>query len=142
MKFFLTIGTVLLACSGMFAQNSQPAQSGNQTTGVSSGMKMGPGQKSQSMSNMNTRMQQMQTEMQDLKTKIAKMRADAEKVQDPNTKTALLDNADIWQQFVDHMQAHMTMMRGMRPGGRMGSGMMMQQKKPPAGTTGQTPNPQ
>ena len=45
------------------------------------------------------------------------MRRDAEKVSDANTKAALLDNADMWQQFLDHMQARMKQMHEMR--GRM-----------------------
>ncbi len=137
MKFFLTIGTVLLACSAMFAQNSQPSQA----TSQSSGTKAGSAQTSQSASGMQTHMQQMQTEMQNMKAKIAKMRSDAQRVQDTNTKTALLDNADLWEEFVNHMQSHMDMMQRMHPSGRMGRGMTMQPKKKPQGTTGETPNP-
>ena len=134
MKATLMMGTLLLACGSMLAQSSQTQQPSGQSMGMS-GMNMGSSQKSQGMSDMH---QQMQADMQQMKSHIDKMRADAQKVQDPDTKTALLDNADMWDQFMNRMQSHMQMMEGMHQGGMTG----MHHKKSQS-TTGKssTPNP-
>lgn len=147
MKVYVLVGTLLLACGSMLAQSSQAPQSGGQSTGMSQGMKMGNAQKAPGMAGMKDHMQQMQAEMQQMKSRVGKMRSDAEKVQDANTKAALLDNADMWEQFMNHMQSHMSMMMkgGMHHGGMMsGKGGMMGGKKsqtPPSDQTAK-PNPQ
>jgi TolA-binding protein len=140
MKVCLLVGTLLFACGSMLAQTSQPPQSGGQSTGMSKDMKMGTGQKTPGMTGMKDHMQQMQAEMQEMKSRVEKMRTDAEKVQDANTKAALLDNADMWEQFMNHMQSHM----GMMMKGSMHHGGMMQHKKTPSSQPAQStpPNPQ
>jgi molecular chaperone GrpE (heat shock protein) len=100
------------------------------------------------MAGMKHHDEQMQAEMQEMKSRIAKMRSDAEKVQDPNTKTALLDNVEMLEHFVNHMQSHMEMMM---KGGAMhhmepmsGNGEMKPGSKPQPRPTGQpsAPTPQ
>lgn len=126
MRTYLAVAMLLLACGGLFAQPSQSGQSsGQQSTGMS-GMNMGSSQKSQGMSDMH---QQMQTDMQQMKAQIDKMRSDAQKVQDSSTKAALLDNADLWDQFLTRMQSHMQMMEGMHHGEKTG---VHHKKTPPA----------
>ena len=72
-----------------------------------------------------------------MKVRVETMRSNAEKVKDPNTKAALLDNADMWDQFMNQMQTHMSMMMkgGMQHGG------MTHGKKSPANTSSQTSTP-
>jgi hypothetical protein len=82
--------------------------------------------------------QQIQTDMQQMKAQIENMRAAAQKVKDSSTKTALLDNADLWDQFLTRMQSHMQMMEGMHHGGMAG----MHHKKSPTNSGGtSTPTP-
>lgn len=131
MKVYLALGTLLLACGTMLAQVSEPQPTGH-STGMPSNMQMGSAEKSKGMS--GNHMEQMQADMQLMKSQIDKLRADAQKVQDANTKTALLDNVDMWEQFMNRMQSHMDMM------GKTG---MMHCKKPQSPASGQTstPNP-
>lgn len=142
MKAYVLVATLLLASGSMLAQSTQAS---GQSAGMSQGMKADNAQKSSKMAGMQEHMQQMQAQMQEMKTRIDKMRSDAEKVQDANTKAALLDNADMWEQFMKQMQSHMDMMEkgGMRHGGMKG-GAMMNKKKTPSPKPGQptTPNPQ
>lgn len=141
MKVNLVIGTILLACGSMLGQSSQPTQPNGQSTGMPSDMQMGSAQKSKGMTGMKHHKGQMQIEMQEMKSQIEKMRSDAEKVQDPNTKAALLDNADMWEHFRHHMQSHMDMMKGggMHDMGMMsGKGDMNHCMKPQPQQTGQT----
>lgn len=134
MKIYAAFGTLLFACSVMLAQSSQSQPEG-QSTGTS--MQTGSAQKSQEMSGMKSHMEQMQADLQQMKSRVAKMRSDTQKVHDPNTKAALLDNADMWDQLMNHMQAHMDMMKG-------GTTMHHGGKKPQSSQPGQpsTPNPQ
>lgn len=135
MKVYLAVGTLLLVCGSMLAQNSKPPQTSGQSTGMPPDMKMGSAQKSKGMPDMKSHMAEMQADMQQMKSRIEKMRSDAEKVQDANTKTALLDNADMWDHFMSQMQSHMDMM--MKGGGMHHEGMMHSKKPktPPAGQT-------
>lgn len=140
MKLSLMIGTLILACGSMVAQSTPSAQTSGQPKSMP-GMKMGSGQKSQEMTGMRDHMQQMQAEMQQMKSRVEKMRSDAEKVQDANTKAALLDNADMWDQFMNHMQSHMDMMKEGMHHDMKGHGMM--QKTPSSKPSQSTPpNPQ
>jgi TolA-binding protein len=144
MKNYLALGVLLLASCTVLAQSTQSSQSSGQSTGMA-GMQMGPGQKGQGqgMSQMHQQhMKEMQADLQQMKSQIDKMRADAQKVQDANTKTALLDNADMWDQFVTRMQSHMQMM--MQSGGMHHGGMGMQHKKsqPASGTQAPANPPQ
>jgi TolA-binding protein len=122
MKLYVMLGTVLLACGSMLGQSTQPSQAVGQPVGTPSDMQMGSTQKSKGMADMKDHKDQMQAEMQQMKRRIEKMRSDAEKVQDPNTKAALLDNADMWEHFSHHMQSHMDMM--MKGNGMHKMGMM------------------
>jgi molecular chaperone GrpE (heat shock protein) len=109
----------------MVGQSSQPSQAGGQSTGMPSNMNMGDEKKSEDMpamkDHMKDHMAQMQAEMKQLKARIEKMRANAEKVQDKNTKAALLDNVEMWEHFMSQMHSHMQMMNG---GGMHHMGMM------------------
>lgn len=112
MKVYLTVGTMLLACASLAGQSSPSPQSNGQSTGMPSGMHMGEGKKSKDMCPMKDHMEQLQAEMKQMKSRIEKMRTDAEKVPDQNTKAALLDNVEMWEQFMSRMQSHMEMMNG------------------------------
>ncbi len=137
MKLFVILGTLLLACTSMVAQSTTPPPSGKPTD-MPPGMKMESAQKSHDMSDMKSHMEEMKTEMEQMKTRTEKMRTDAEKVQDPNTKAALLDNADMWDHFMSQMQSHMDMM--MNGGGMHHEGMMSEKKGTTHGTMhGKTP---
>ncbi|MDT8069541.1 MAG: hypothetical protein ROO76_15360 [Terriglobia bacterium] len=145
MKIYVALGVILLASSFTLAQSTQSQQTGDQSKGMSPNMQMGSTQKSQGMQGMKDHMQEMQAEIQQMKSRVEKMRSDAEKVQDANTKAALLDNADMWDQFMNHMQSHMGMMmkEGMHHGDMKGHGMMHDKNAPsskPSQST--TPNPQ
>lgn len=122
MKLYVLIGTMLLACGSMLGQSTQPSQAVGQPNGMPQDMQMGSAQKSKGMADMKNHKEQMQAEMQEMKRRIEKMRSDAEKVQDPNTKAALLDNAQMWEHFRHHMQSHMEMM--MKGDGMHKMGMM------------------
>ncbi len=129
MKDWLALGVLFLASCTVVAQNNQ------QSTGMA-GMQMG--QKGQGMSQMHQQhMQEMQADLQQMKSQVDKMRADAQKVQDANTKAALLDNADMWDQFVNRMQSHMQMM--MQGGGMHHGRMGMQHKKSKSSSDTQAP---
>lgn len=139
MKVYVMIGTLLIACGSTLAQTSEPSQTGKQSMTMPSDKKMESAQKPHGMPDMNNHMEQMQAEMQQMKARIEKMRSDAEKVKDANIKATLLDNADMWDQFIKHMQEHMGMMKG---AGMHHPGMMHGEKpmSPPAGQPSQ-PNP-
>jgi len=122
MKLYVLIGTMLLACGSMLGQNAQSSQAVGQPAGTHSDMQMGSAQKSKGMADMKNNKEQMQAEMQEMKRRIEKMRSDAETVQDPNTKAALLDNVEMWEHFRHHMQSHMEMM--MKGDGMHKMGMM------------------
>ncbi len=138
MRIYLVLSMLLLGGCIMLAQTTQSSQSSGQSTGMS-GMKMSSGQKTQGTQGMSEmqqqHMQQMQADIQQMKSQIEKMRADAEKVQDANAKAALLDNTDMWDQFLTKMQSHMQMMHG----GMRHEGMPMHHKKSPAASGGQAP---
>ncbi len=89
---------------------SAPAQSGTSTQG--SGMQMG-----NMHGTVSGHMAGMEADMQQMRTQVDKMRADAQKIKDSDTRAALMQNVALWQQFLDRMQHHMQM---------MGSGMMGQ----------------
>lgn len=127
MKMYFVMGAMLVACSSMLAQSAPSQQTSAQSTGTSPGMQMGSTQKPQGMQGMKDHMQEMQAEMQEMKSRVEKMRTDAAKVKDADTKAALLDNADMWEQFMNHMQSHM----GMIMKGGMQHGAMMHHKKAP-----------
>jgi hypothetical protein len=114
---------MLLACGSMLGQSSQSSSpAGGQAAGMPSEMHMGSAQNAEGMADMKNHKEQMQREMQEFKSRIEKMRSEAEKVRDPNTKAALLDNVEMWEQFMHQMQAHMEMMT--KGGGMHGKGMM------------------
>jgi len=96
MKVYLTVGTMLLVCASLTGQSSPSPQPNGQSTGMPPGIHM----------------EQMQAEVKQMKSRIEKMRTDAEKVSDQNTKAALLDNVEMWEQFMSRMQSHMEMMNG------------------------------
>ena len=135
MKMYLALGTLLLAGTSLLAQNSEPAKSAGTAAGMPSNMQMGSAEKSKGMSGMKHH-EQMQADMQMMKTQIDKMRSDAQKVQDPSTKAALLDNVDMWEHFMGRMQSHMDMMMSEKTG-------MMHCKDHQMSPNGQasTPNP-
>lgn len=134
MKTYAPLCILVLACSTMFAQTSKCLQSSSQ--GGSTGM-MGSAQTGSGMSGMGQHMQEMQSDLQQMKTQIDQMRTNAQKVQDTNVKTVLLQNADIWDQFISRMQSHMQMMQGgMMQHGMQGHGMKM--KKKPSTSSGQS----
>ncbi len=84
-------------------------------------------------------MQKMLSELDQMRTMVQKMRTDAGNIQDSSAKTAALDNADLWDKFLNSMQQHlqgMQKMMGTRPGGMRGHGMM---GKPPGATSQQPP---
>jgi TolA-binding protein len=110
---------------------------------------------------MGGHMAAMQADLQQMKSQVAQMRADAEKVQDVNTRAALMQNAAMWEQFLNRMQTHMqmrghgTMGQGMMGPGMMGQGAntgcqmsasggcpMMQGQTPPANPTPPPPKPE
>lgn len=128
-KMYFAMGTMLLVCSSMLAQSAPSQQTGAQSTGASPGMQMQSTQKPQGMQGMKNHSQEMQAEMQEMKSRVEKMKTDAAKVKDADTKAALLDNADMWEQFMDHMQSHMSMMM---EGGMHHGGMMQHKKTPPS----------
>lgn len=152
----------VLASATMFAQSTTggttdahtqhhpgtaaPAQSGTSNQG--SGMEMG------GQSGMAGHMAAMQADMQQMRTQVEKMRADAEKVKDLDTRAVLLQNAALWQRFLDRMQSHMQMMSQGMMGmhgmmGQSGGGdaaasggcQMMEGQTPPA-KTNPPPKPQ
>lgn len=92
--------------------STSPTQSGDQQTG---GMQMG----NNGQSDMGG-MAAMKADMQQMQSQIDRMRADAQKVQDPNTRAALMQNVATWEQFLTRMQSHMQMMGSMH--GMMGQG--------------------
>ncbi len=112
MKVYLTVGTMLLAFASLAAQSSPSPQTNGQSTGMPSGMHMGAEKKSSDMCHMKGHMAQMQAEMKQMQSRIERMRTDAERVPDQNTKAALLDNVEMWEQFMIRMQSHMEMMNG------------------------------
>jgi predicted RNase H-like nuclease (RuvC/YqgF family) len=146
MKAYAILGTLLLACVSMLAQSGTPAQTGGQSKEMPSNMKMESVQKAEGMPEMKSHMAEMQADMQQMKSRVEKMKAEAEKVKDENTKAALLDNADMWEQFINRMQSHMEMMmkgggmhqhhEGMMPGKGMKHG-----QKPTSPPAGQPPAP-
>jgi len=121
MKVYLTVGTMLLACASLVGQSSTSSQAGGQSTGMPPNMHMGEEKKSNDMPPMKDHMAKMQAEMKQMKLRIEKLRADAEKVQDQNTKAALLGNVEMWEHFMSQMHSHMEMMDG---GGMHHMGMM------------------
>jgi hypothetical protein len=126
MKFSLTIATVLLACAAAFGQPEQSQQkttAPQHSTGMArhhrhgrmhhrcgcmgdKDMKGGMGARM----GMKEHMSDMHADMEAMQSHIDKLRADADKVQDPAAKSALLDDADIWQQAMKRMESHMQMM--------------------------------
>ena len=87
--------------------------------------------RSQRMQEMQQRrdkmMQEMKANLDQMRTMLEKMRADAQKVKDQSAKSALLQNADMWQAMLDHMQQNMD---------RMDAGMM---GRPPRNRVRKTP---
>ena len=128
MKIQHVMFIVVLASATLFAQtapgqassdahqqhhpSASSTQSGNQQMG---GMQMG----NNGQSDMGG-MAAMKADMQHMQSQIDRMRADAQKVQDPNTQAALMHNVAMWEQFLTRMQSHMQMMGGMH--GMMGQG--------------------
>jgi TolA-binding protein len=145
MKVYLTVGTMLLACASLAAQSSPSPQTTGQSTGMPSGMHMGEEKMSQDMCPVKDHMAQMQDEMKQMKSRLERMRTDAEKVPDQNTKAALLDNVEMWEQFMSRMKSHMEIMNG--AGGhhtgimpeKKGMGHCKMDHSPQAGQSGAAP---
>lgn len=123
MKVFLAFATILLACAAAFGQSTrsqyQDAEPGG---GAPPGMQRGPGpgaynEARRQEQQMQEQIRQMQGDLQDLQTRLTKLRADANQVRDPDTRAALLDIAEIWEQSAQRMQSSLQQMRTMMRGG-------------------------
>lgn len=138
MKLLHVLGAVFLTASMAVAQSSSTGTPAGQTQpspkGTMQGMKTSPKRTMQGMNKqkMAERMAQMDQEVSAMRQQVEKMRTDAGKVSDANTKAALLDNADMWQQFLDHMSANMKQMQEMH------DKMMMHKRGAASGKPGAT----
>ena len=120
MKVSLTIATVVLAfASGVFGQagQSQPQTTQPPAEQPSSGTSQHPMHRHGPMHHhpemMKKHMEEMRAHMKDMQSRVAKLRTDAQNVQDPATRSALLDDADLWEQMMSQMQMHMQHMQHM-----------------------------
>lgn len=99
----------ILAGTALFAQTQAEAP---QTPAQD----MSRSQRMQAMQQRRDKMmQEMKANLDQMRSMLEKMRADAQKVKDQSAKSALLQNADMWQAMLDHMQQNMD---------RMDAGMM------------------
>ncbi|SRR6266511_1689733 len=127
MKLSPAIATAVLAfVISAFGQAGESQPQANQSSAAQpSGTPHHPMHRHERMhhnpAKMKEHMQEMQTHMKDMQSRVEKLRADALKVQDPQTRTALLDAVDIWEQMMSHMQKHM---QGMMEHGKMDHRMM------------------
>ena len=122
MKVFLAFATILLACAAAFGQSTRSQYQDAQPRGgapPSTQRGSGPGANNEArrQEQMQEQMRQLQADLQDLQTRLRKLRADANRVRDPDTRTALLDIADIWEQSAQRMQSSLQQMRMMMRGG-------------------------
>jgi hypothetical protein len=63
-----------------------------------------------------------------MRSNLQKMKDQLSKVSDPSTKDQLQLNINMWQNMIDNMDKHMSMMKGMMGSGH---GMMMHEGQPP-----------
>ena len=122
MKVFLAFATILLACAAGFGQSNRSQYQDAQPRGgappsAQTAPSPGPGNQARRQEQMQEQMRQLQADLQDLQTRLTKLRADANKVRDPDTRAALLDGAEIWEQSVHRMQSNLQQMRMMMRGG-------------------------
>lgn len=128
MKVSLAAAMILLACAAGFGQSNRsqyqdPQPRGGAPPSAQTAQGAGPGNEArrQEQMQMQEQMRQLQADLQDLQTRLTKLRADANRVRDPDTRAALLDVAEIWEQSVQRMQSNLQQMRMMtrveeRPG--------------------------
>lgn len=118
MKLSLTIASVVLACATVaFGQASQTQPQSSQPPAAQQGgmphHHHAHGRMQHNRAEMRQHMLDMQTLIAQLQTRAGKLRSDAQSVQDMATRTALLDDVDMWNQIIGHMQDMLQHMQGM-----------------------------
>jgi TolA-binding protein len=123
MKVPLAIAMIFLACAIGYgqpgqSQNTAPPPASSAPPGM---QQKGPGPGPRAREMMREHMREMQADLRDMQVRLEKLRADANKVHDLNTRTALLDVAEMWQKAINRMQSNLQNMRTMMRGGGMRS---------------------